>query len=167
MLPLHWDHQGEPEDIVGHVNPTSMNETPDGLRIEAQLDLEESNRAREIWRLVKANSVGLSFGYLVTNERQGADGVRELHDIDLFEVSITPAPMNPDARILSSKGATDELPTEADQRRRAERLTMTPEQQRELDRWLGVCNEAIGGTKATAPATNSKGPIRMARFPVE
>jgi hypothetical protein len=107
MLPLHWDHAGQPEDIVGYVNPVSMKETADGLRIEAQLDLEESNKAREIWRLVRANSVGLSFGYLVTNERQGADGVRELHDIDLFEVSLTPAPMNPDARILSWKAVTD------------------------------------------------------------
>jgi hypothetical protein len=47
------------------------------------------------------------------------------------------------------------------------RLMMTPEQQRDLDDWLGVFNQSIGGTKATAPATKSKGPVRLERFPVE
>ena len=82
-----------------------MKETPDGLEVEATLDLEESALARQVWRLVKSDSVGLSFGYLVTDERERGD-VRELHQIDLFEVSLTPAPMNPEARVLSWKTAS-------------------------------------------------------------
>jgi hypothetical protein len=45
-VPLHWNHRSEPEDIVGHVD----------------LDTE---RGRQAWRLMKAGSVGFSFGYLV------------------------------------------------------------------------------------------------------
>jgi hypothetical protein len=68
------------------------------------------------------------------------------------------------SRISAWKAATEELPTEADQRRRMARLMMTPEQERDLDQWLGVFNEAISGTKATAPAAKSNGPVRIARF---
>ena len=103
-VPLHWDHESDPESIVGTVDPLSMEETSDGLRVEATLDLEESALARQVWRLVKSDSVGLSFGYLVTDERERGD-VRELHKIDLFEVSLTPAPMNPEARVLSWKSS--------------------------------------------------------------
>jgi hypothetical protein len=35
----------------------------------------------------------------------GEDGVRELHGIDLFEVSIVPHPASPDTRVLSMKSA--------------------------------------------------------------
>jgi hypothetical protein len=52
---------------------------------------------------MKNGSMSLSFGYLVTRETKGADGANELHEIDLFEVSIVPAPANPDTRILSMK----------------------------------------------------------------
>ena len=92
---------------------------------------------------------------------------RTLVEIDLLEASVTHTPAHPATRAIGWKSTTDELPTNADQRRRAARLMLTPEQERDLDQWLGVFNEAISGTKSTAPATKSKGPIRVARFPVE
>ena len=52
---------------------------------------------------MKQNAVALSFGYLVTADHKRADGVRELHGIDLFEISITPNPANADKRIVSTK----------------------------------------------------------------
>jgi uncharacterized protein len=73
------------------------------LFVEGQLDITDSAVAREVWRLVKGNAVGLSFGYLVKRDRRSG-GVRELLDLDLFEVSLTPAPVNPNARVLSTKG---------------------------------------------------------------
>jgi hypothetical protein len=44
---------------------------------------------------------------------------------------------------------------------------LSAEQEKHLGRWLREFNEAISGTKATAPATKSTGPVRLARFPVE
>ena len=106
-IPLHWNHRSsDPADIVGTVDPASMRETSEGLVVEGELDLENSARAREAWRLVKADSVGVSFGYTAETE-QLEDGTRLLTDIDLFEVSLTPAPMNPDARVLDWKSATN------------------------------------------------------------
>ena len=65
--------------------------------------------AREAWRSMKANRVQLSFGYLATQSHKRADGVIELTEIDLFEVSIVGAPANVDTRILSVKAAGDGL----------------------------------------------------------
>jgi len=101
-VPLHWDHKGEAENIIGSIDPATMAETDDGLYVEGKLDIKDSAVAREVWRLVKANAVGLSFGYLVKRDRR-SDGVRELLDLDLFEVSLTPAPINADTRVLSTK----------------------------------------------------------------
>jgi Caudovirus prohead serine protease len=86
-----------------------MRETDAGLHVEVQLDLKDSQQAREVWRLVKRNAVGLSFGYLVTKSRERSDGVTELIELDLFEISLTGAPVNQDARILSTKGVAPDL----------------------------------------------------------
>jgi HK97 family phage prohead protease len=109
-LPLHWDHKGDPDKIIGHIDPLSMQERPDGLYVKGQVDLEGSQLGREAWRLIKSGVVGLSFGYLPTQAKARSGGGRDLHELDMFEVSITPAPMHPDTRILSTKGLTvDEL----------------------------------------------------------
>lgn len=105
QIPLHWDHSGAAEDIIGTVDPASMRETDAGLEVKGQLDLEESAVAKEAWRLMKKNAVALSFGYLVRQDAKGADGVRELKDLDLFEITITPAPANPGTKFLDLKSA--------------------------------------------------------------
>jgi HK97 family phage prohead protease len=80
--------------------------TDQGLYVEGKLDIEDSELAREAWRSVKANRIGLSFGYLVENERVGPDGVKELTELDVFEVTLTSTPANADARVLSTKSVT-------------------------------------------------------------
>lgn len=102
-LPLHWDHRGEPQNIIGHVDPSSMQETDDGLVVKGKVDIEGSDVARQAWRAIKNGSVGLSFGYLATKKQDRVGGGRDLHEIDVFEISITPAPMHPDTRILEAK----------------------------------------------------------------
>jgi HK97 family phage prohead protease len=104
-VPLHWNHSADPDDIVGHVDPHSMVETDEGLVVEGQLDLDGSERAREAWRAMKTGSVGLSFGYLRQQERKAADGANELLRLDLFEISLTPAPANADTRVIGKKSA--------------------------------------------------------------
>lgn len=106
-VPLHWDHQGSADSIIGYVNPSSMRETEQGLYVEGQIDLKGSRMAREAWRSMKNNAVALSFGYLATNQKKGKDGVNDLLELDLFEISVVPAPANPDTRFLSLKGLED------------------------------------------------------------
>jgi hypothetical protein len=46
---------------------------------------------RKVWKSIKANRVGFSFGYAATKTRERRDGARELTELDLFEVSATPS----------------------------------------------------------------------------
>lgn len=108
QLPLAWDHDtGEPERLIETVDPRSRKETRDGLLAEAHLDLDGSETAREVWRLVKSDSIGVSFGYLVTDQEDGADDVRLLKGIDLFEISLTAVPMHGDTKVVSWKSARE------------------------------------------------------------
>jgi len=110
-IPVHWNHSGEAADVIGWVDPSSMREGDEGLYVKGQLDLEDSETAREAWRSMKNNSVALSFGYLATKSRDREDGVRELLEIDLFEVSIVAVPMNADTRFIELKGTTGDPQT--------------------------------------------------------
>lgn len=103
QIPLHWDHSGDPADIIGTIDPASVVETASGLQVSGKLDIENSDVAKEAWRVMKSGSMGLSFGYLVLDERQAKDGVNDLLSLDLFEFSIAPGPANFDTRVLAMK----------------------------------------------------------------
>jgi hypothetical protein len=62
----------------------------------------------------------LSFGYMVTADREADDGIKELLGIDLFEVTITPIPANPATRFLSLNGFLTPDRSETLRRERAE-----------------------------------------------
>ncbi len=111
QVPLHWDHRGEPDDIIGTVDPFSMKETDDGLQVGGKLDLANSAKAKEAWRAMKTGSMSLSFGYMVIAEQKAKDA-NELHEIDLFEVSVVPAPANADTRFLALKSVPEMTPQE-------------------------------------------------------
>ena len=64
-------------------------------------------RRPQAWRSVKKNRVGLSFGYLTTEDRVGNDGTKELVELDLFEITLTPTPANADTRVLETKALGD------------------------------------------------------------
>jgi HK97 family phage prohead protease len=102
---LRIPHRGRDDSLVD--DPGSMIETDRGLVVEGQLDLDNSDRARQAWRAMKTGSMGLSFGYVVQQKRTAAGGVTELVAIDLFEISIVPAPANADTRVLSMESAYD------------------------------------------------------------
>jgi HK97 family phage prohead protease len=163
-VPLLWEHG---EEVVGHIDPGTMHPTQAGLVAKGEVD-RETDRGAMAWRMIKSGAAGFSIGFMSESQPRPGGG-RRLTEIDLLEVSITSKPMHASTRALSWKAATAdaEIPSEADQRRRVARLMLTPEQERDLDQWLGAFNEAISGTKAKAPARKSKDPIRVARFPVE
>lgn len=112
QIPLHWDHSGDPKDIIGTVDPTSLQETDAGLMVAGRLDIEGSEVAKDAWRAMKSGAMALSFGYMVVDGGEADDGVYELKAVDLFEISVTPAPMNPDTRFLSLKSVTQMTPAE-------------------------------------------------------
>jgi HK97 family phage prohead protease len=105
-IPVHWDHNRDASAVIGSIDPATMRERSDGLYVEGSLDIEDSEVAREAWRSVKRNRIGLSFGYLTIDEHE-ADGVKVLDTLDVFEITLTPSPANADARILSTKGVPD------------------------------------------------------------
>ena len=64
-VPLHWDHRGEASNVIGSVDPATMQEEAGlGLYVEGKLDLDDSQVAREAWRSMRDDRVSLSFGYL-------------------------------------------------------------------------------------------------------
>jgi HK97 family phage prohead protease len=147
QIPLAWDHSTEKaEQVIGTVDPHTMRETRDGLIAEAHLDIDGSETAREVWRLVKSDSIGVSFGYLVTDEDDGADDTRLLKAIDLFEVSLTATPMNGDTRVVSWKSATK------------------PEYDDSV--FEEVLREADKEAQAAEAAAKKSRPIKVARFEV-
>src|SRR6266498_964343 len=108
LIPLHWNHEGDPKSIIGSITPASMRETDDGLYVEGKVDLNDSETAREAWRSMKNGSMSLSFGYIATKTRKATGGITNLLELDLFEVSIVPAPANADTRVLSLKALVDD-----------------------------------------------------------
>ena len=102
-IPLVWDHGRDAHDVIGSIDSSTMEERDAGLYVEGTLDIEDSELAREAWRSVKRGRISLSFGYLTEADREGSDGVKELTQIDLMEVTLTSTPANPDARVLSAK----------------------------------------------------------------
>jgi HK97 family phage prohead protease len=97
-VPLLWQHQGA---AVGTIE--RIEEDARGLRVIASVD------APGLAAQVAAGGVkGLSFGYRVKAARHGSPAqgqVRELLALDLIEVSLVTAPMQPLARVLAVEAA--------------------------------------------------------------
>ena len=80
-VPLYWQH--DPRRRIGTVE--TLTEDARGLRVIGSSDAPV------------AAGTGLSFGYRVRAARHGT--YRELNDLDLIEVSLVAAPMQPLARV--------------------------------------------------------------------
>jgi HK97 family phage prohead protease len=91
-VPLLWQHEaGRP---IGRID--YLREDRRGLRVIARLS--ESAAGREAAALLKEGALsGLSFGYRVRSAK--GEAPRELHDLDLVEVSLVTLPMQPKARV--------------------------------------------------------------------
>jgi len=90
-LPLYWQHR--PDLRIGWVEQAA--EDARGLRVVASIDNPQGGAAAAL----KAGKVtGLSFGYRARGFTRDTAG-RELHDVDLFEVSLVTHPMQHGARV--------------------------------------------------------------------
>ena len=134
-----------------------MREIPgEGLYVAGRLDLQDSLVAREAWRSMKNNTVALSFGYLATKTRRRRDGIQDLLEIDLFEITVAPGPANPETRFLNLKTAGDgRISTDAELRSEAKRLGVEPPPSgRELRRKSGeIALEAALGWRPPPEAS--------------
>jgi HK97 family phage prohead protease len=89
----------EPASSIGLA---TLHDTSKGLRVRAKL-LLALPEARDAYERVKAGLVtGLSIGYY-TKRESFKGGVRQLHEVDLHEVSLVPFPACDPARIDAVK----------------------------------------------------------------
>jgi HK97 family phage prohead protease len=125
--PLVWghDYNGSPQNFVGEID--DADETDEGLEVHARFDLDDPV-ARKAYRLVKQGAIDkLSIGYRVRRERRANDGVNELLDVELHEVSLVLSPANERARVLAIKDApAAAAPSDAALRAQATALGIEP-----------------------------------------
>jgi len=105
-VPVHWNHETSAASIIGWIDPHSMSETDQGLYVAGKLDIDTTETARQAWRSMKNGTLSLSFGYMTNRSHKRSDGVKELLDVDMFEVSVVPHPANADTRFLSLKAGS-------------------------------------------------------------
>lgn len=107
-MPVIWSHDWDnPESHVGWV--VKAEERPEGLWVLGQFDVDnpDSARPRQVARLLKQRRITqFSFGYMTRDWRMvtESDGkqVRELLDLDVFEVGPTLLGMNPATQLLGA-----------------------------------------------------------------
>jgi len=94
--------QHDPNEPIGVW--LEIREDARGLWVKGRL-MQDVSRAREILSLMRAGALdGLSIGFrTVTGRTDPKTGVRRLHKIDLWEISIVTFPMLPEARVDAVK----------------------------------------------------------------
>ena len=105
-IPLAWNHSGDADQQIGYVDPASAKAVNGEVQVSGFID-QSSAVGADAWRQVKLGTLGFSFGYLVPDggaiKRSG--GGRNIMELDVFEVTATPTPMNNDTRVLAYKSA--------------------------------------------------------------
>lgn len=106
IVPILWGHSAKEPIGVNQL----MSEDLKGLKVSGQLAMDVQ-RGREVHSLMKMGAVkGLSIGYdpvIVDYSRMEKDNVRILKEVKLWEYSLTPFPMNPEATVTTVKTMAD------------------------------------------------------------
>ena len=100
-IPMLWQHFGS--QVIGDY--TEMSEDDYGLRVKGRINLE-TKAGGEAFSTLKFNKklLGLSIGFMIRKAiTDQKTGVRDLLDVDLWEVSAVTFPANDKARISSVK----------------------------------------------------------------
>lgn len=108
-IPVYWSHRmDDPDFNIGHV--LEAKETPEGLWVRAQIDLE-GGKGPQVYRLLKGRRVvQFSFAYdivayKVVKDATDAESVWELDELKLYEVGPTPIGANQETELLTVKAA--------------------------------------------------------------
>lgn len=107
QVKMLWQHDaGEPIGVWDEVR-----EDERGLYVKGRL-LDSVARGREAAALIAAGAIdGLSIGYRTKKASKGAQGTRNLQELELWEVSLVTFPMLPSARV-GAKSDAIEAPNE-------------------------------------------------------
>ena len=92
VRPLLWAH-----DTASPIGEVELAETRRGLEVVKGRIVLDVQRGREAYALLKQAPKalgGMSIGYVTRQERITRDGVRELLDLQIFEVSLVTMPAN-------------------------------------------------------------------------
>jgi HK97 family phage prohead protease len=112
--PLIADHELATTGMVGSV--PKAREDGSGVRLRARF--ASTQKAQDIRTLaLEGHPLGMSITYNALQHYPGTkDGrqVRFLKEIRIHEFTITPFPMNPEARVLAVKAASDDADLDAD-----------------------------------------------------
>ena len=104
QIPLAWNHSTSADQIIGSINPASAKDVGGEVVVAGRIDMSTDTGAHA-WRLIKAGVVGFSFGYLVLNMSARKGGGRNITELDVFEITATPTPMNNATRVLDFKAS--------------------------------------------------------------
>ena len=108
--PVLWNHNdSEPIGVY-----TKIYEDAKGLYVEGRLLIDDVPRAKSTHALLKAGAIdGLSIGYITKKANKQTNGIRELVELGLGEISIVTTPANEESLITSvkSKLEVSELPS--------------------------------------------------------
>lgn len=103
-VPILWNHNTD--EVIG--KSVELVEDENGLFIKADLNLDVQ-RAKEVYSLMKQGALSaMSIGYIAKKAVVNKDGIRELKELQLIEVSPTPFPANEKAQITDVKTEEDD-----------------------------------------------------------
>ncbi len=96
--------QHDPAEPIG--TWMAIEEDAFGLKVRGRLSAG-SARAREVLALIRDGALdGLSIGFKTGRARTDPrSGIRRIHEVDLWEISVVTFPMQEGARITAAKGA--------------------------------------------------------------
>lgn len=111
-IPVFYGHDlTNPENNVGYVESAEEDDT--GLLVRCVVDTEGPGNGPIVYKLLKEGRIDrMSFGFYV-NDADHKGGVTYIKKVSLLEVSVVPAPANPEAAInevKSSKKESDMTP---------------------------------------------------------
>lgn len=109
VIPFMWSHESaDPFAYIGELR--KADETDEGLQVEAVFDLDNPT-AVQVYKLLKGRRLReFSFGFIPRKTKAGElDGVevREVHDVELLEVSVVHVGANRATRVIGVKAAPD------------------------------------------------------------
>jgi len=100
-IKMLWQH--DPAQPIGIWE--DVHEDKNGLFVRGRF-LGEVQKGQEAMALVKAGAIdGLSIGYRTIRAEKDVKGLRLLHELELWEVSLVTFPMLPEARVLGKADA--------------------------------------------------------------
>jgi hypothetical protein len=160
MLPVVWSHQHD-QVPIGEIDPNDIRETDAGLVVAGKFFLDDPE-ALSVWKAMRRGLItAWSFAFTPVEERVGKDGVREIMDLDLYEVGPTLIGANPEAQTIALKAIAhpDEPATDTKRGRRISAATASvlERMRQELDSLLseGV-DEDDDQEQASAPLSEAE-----------